>query len=78
MYRPSETRYRHLKNNLSINVAEKYILPNSQSLHTTSIINAKKVSTNPDLIKPAKKSEVKKTTKNKKVLDETDLTIIFF
>ena len=74
MYRPSETKYRHLKNNLSINVAEKYILPNSQNLHTTSTINAKKVSTNPDLIKPAKKSEVKKTTKNKKVLDETDLT----
>ena len=74
MYRPSETNYRHLKNNLIINVGEKYILPNSQNLHSTSIINAKKVSTNPDLIKPAKKSEVKKTTKTKKVLDETDLT----
>ena len=57
MYRPSEANYRLLKNNLIINVAEKYILPNSQYLHTTSIINTKKISTNPDLIKPAKKSE---------------------
>ena len=74
MYRPSEANYRLLKNNLIINVAKKYILPNSQYLHTTSIMNTKKISTNPDLIKPAKKSEVKKTTKTKNVLDETDIT----
>ena len=74
MYRPSQTNYRLLKNNLIINVAEKYILPSSQYLHTTSIINAKKISSNPDLAKPTKKSEAKKTTKNKNVLDETDIT----